>query len=271
MQKHNLIARGVLLALATLYCAQAQDSKSIQQKLEAKYAVTKTTYDRSGIVSAGSSLTLKVNKIMMVPVNAADFFQNKYQKGKITQNAAGKAASMTNKACGLIGICGNAPVNPTPQTQSFGVGEKMWVTAIQVDSSAVVFDLVSDASDNGRFKAKLIMPYSAATPAEQVVDEVFSAEAPAAPQPPPTNTAANSVTVPPPPTQSGPAQDANPVVVPPPPGGGTPQVEMGQTPEQVIGIKGQPNQILNVSATKRIYLYTGSKVTFVNNQVSDIQ
>jgi hypothetical protein len=268
MQKHNLIARGMLLALAAFYCAQAQDSKSIQQKLEAKYALTKTTYDKSGIVSAGSTLTLKVNKIVMVPVNMPDVVQNKYQKGKISQNLAGKASRGASWACGVTGMCGSAP---TPQTQPFGVGEKMWVTAIQVDSSAVVFDLVSDASDNGRFKAKLIMPYSAATPAEQVVDEVFSAEAPAAPQPPPTKTATNPVTVPPPPTQSGPAQDANPVVVPPPPGGGTPQVEMGQTPEQVIGIKGQPNQILNVTASKQIYLYTGSKVTFVNNQVSNIQ
>ena len=67
--KAQMVTRSLALTVAALVCANAQDVSSIQQRLEAQYALTKTTFDQSDIVTQGSVLTLKIDKIVMVPVN----------------------------------------------------------------------------------------------------------------------------------------------------------------------------------------------------------
>ncbi len=47
-------------------------------------------------------------------------------------------------------------------------------------------------------------------------------------------------------------------------------VEIGQTPDQVTAILGQPEKILNLG-TKQIYVYKDLKVTFVKGKVTDAQ
>ncbi|MGC2726494.1 MAG: hypothetical protein WA224_21215, partial [Candidatus Acidiferrales bacterium] len=47
-------------------------------------------------------------------------------------------------------------------------------------------------------------------------------------------------------------------------------VEIGQTPDQVTAILGQPEKIINLGA-KQIYVYKDLKVTFMKGKVTDAQ
>jgi hypothetical protein len=62
-----------------------------------------------------------------------------------------------------------------------------------------------------------------------------------------------------------------PIAPPPPPADQPPAtIEVGQTPDQVTAILGQPQRIAKV-AGKEIYFYKGLKVTFKNGKVSDVE
>ena len=63
------IFNGVIALLAALpwaACAQDQGIGGIQKKLESEYQLTKTTDDKSDIVTAGSVLVLHKDKVLMV-------------------------------------------------------------------------------------------------------------------------------------------------------------------------------------------------------------
>ncbi|MGC1256972.1 MAG: hypothetical protein WA867_15540, partial [Candidatus Acidiferrales bacterium] len=62
------------------------------------------------------------------------------------------------------------------------------------------------------------------------------------------------------------AADAPAAAPPAPPA----TVEIGQTPDQVTAILGQPEKIINLGA-KQIYVYKDLKVTFVKGKVTDAQ
>jgi hypothetical protein len=69
--------------------------------------------------------------------------------------------------------------------------------------------------------------------------------------------------------QNAPAQQAaqpQPAAPPQPP----PTIALGQTPDQVTGLLGQPDKIVNLGA-KQIYIYKDMKITFVKGKVSDVQ
>ncbi len=66
---------------------------------------------------------------------------------------------------------------------------------------------------------------------------------------------------------SAPAQAAQPAAPAQQP---TATVNMGMSPDQVVGALGQPMQIIDLGA-KKTYKYKDMKVIFVNNKVSDVQ
>ncbi len=49
-----------------------------------------------------------------------------------------------------------------------------------------------------------------------------------------------------------------------------PTIQLGQTPDQVQAVLGQPDKIVNLGA-KLIYVYKDLKVTFMNGKVADAQ
>ncbi len=63
-----------------------------------------------------------------------------------------------------------------------------------------------------------------------------------------------------------PAEQAAPAAPPQPPA----TVQLGQAPDQVVAILGQPDKIIDLGA-KKIYVYKDVKVTFVNGKVTDAQ
>lgn len=270
----------VLVALVTISgAANAQDQAkdAIQKKLEAEYQLTKTTDDKSDIVTAGAVLLLHKDKVLMVAsTSSSSLCMNTYKDGKIT----------TVKACGVgekIRKFGRfiPGASSGPSTRSFVSGEKFWVTRIDVRNDRVVLDFFSDPINDTRYVAALTIPFGALTPSPEealkAVREVItvapaedagdskSNQKPAAPggsAPLPQSAAAP----PPAPMEAAPP----PLDVPPPPPVDPVEVKLGETQQQVVSALGQPLRKAKTSV-KEIYFYKDLKITFVNGKVKDVE
>ena len=268
-----LITLGVLLVGVPLL-AGAQDTASIQQKLTSQYTLTKTTADRTDIVTAGAILVLKKDNLMMVDVTSTNIFQNTFKDGKITQNWIGKASRFH-----LPGIPA-APSSGAAQ-RTWVAGEKMWVTNIEVAPTGVNMQLYSDAINDIRYGATLSFPFKGSAPidqqAEKMVAEVFDVQ-------PSDDSSANGQQKQAPAngqqqaTAGGQQQQADAVpaaIAPPPPPADEPApgpktISLGQTKDLVVANLGQPDKIAKIGS-KEIYSYKDLKVTFVNGIVTDVQ
>ena len=289
LSKTTKSSTGVLIVLAALpWTAYAQDQgiAAIQKKLESEYQLTKTTDDKSDIVTAGSVLVLHKDKVLMVAAtSSANPCMNTYKDGKITPT---KACGVGEKLRRLPGF-GHVPgAGSAPATRNFVSGEKFWVTKIDVRANGVVLDFFSDATPSGdqgiRYKSALTIPFGALTPtpdealkavaevvtvapAEDSKDAKGGDKGQAAPQggqqeaAPPSQPAAPAAAAPaaPAPAEAAPA----PIEAPPPPPADPVEVSEGQT-------MGQPQKKAKVG-TKEIYYYKDIKVTFVNGKVKDVQ
>ncbi len=283
---YSLIAVLVVAAIS----GYAQDAAAIQKKLVSEYALTQPTADLSDIVTAGAILVLQKSNLMMAPISGTNFYQNTYRDGKITQNAAGKMTNALSRFSHLPGA--SAP--SAPATRTYVTGEKMWVTKIEfkTDSKedAVIFDLYTDAVADVRYKAALRIPIAKGATLDQIdktVAEVFKVQpqensqdqAPAGGQqsaaPPAAPAAAEQapppIAPPPPPADNAPVPD----IAPPPPPADQPApapqtISLGQTPDQVTAILGQPQKIVKL-ANKQTYYYKDLKVVFTAGKVTDVQ
>ncbi len=270
----------VLLVLGCLSSpVQAQDSKAtIQQKLLAKYALTKTTAKLDDIVTAGSVLVLKKDNLVMVPVTDRDLNQNTYKNGRITHNALSGFSPFKSYVPGASKVVGG-------DTRTFVSGEKIWVTGIAATDKGIAFSLFTDAYSDVRYKASLLfpLPKDGAVSADQVektVAEVFdiqpSDDAKAKEQPVQQSQQQQPQAPAPQPAPVAPAVEAPPApIAPPPPPPDAPPVqpptvEIGQTTDQVVAVFGQPQKVIKL-ATKQIYVYKDMKVTFVKGKVTDVQ
>src|ERR1700689_4864108 len=163
------ISNGVLAVLvaivATPSAARAEDQNSkaaIQKKLETEYQVTKTTDDKSDIVTAGSVLVLHKDKVLMVAATStANPCMNTYKDGKIV---ATKACGVGEKLRRLPGFARIPGGGSAPATRNFVSGEKFWVTKIDVRDNGIIFDFFTDAEQGVRYKAALTIPFGALTP-----------------------------------------------------------------------------------------------------------
>ncbi len=273
----SIALTATLVVMAPVASAGDQGSKTaVQKKLEAEYALTKTTDDKTDIVTAGAVMVLQKDKMLMVAAtSAANPCTNTYKDGKITQNAGCKAGE---KLRHLPGIGSRIPgADKAPATRNFVTGEKFWVTKIDVKDAgkepAVIMDFFTDAISEVRYKASLTIPFKTGIPspddALKLVQEVVTqqasaggaaaAPAPSAPAAATTAEAAPAPIEPPPPPPPDDAAAAAP-----------PTVALGQTPEEVVAALGQPVKKAKVG-TKEIYFYKDLKVSFLNGKVKDIQ
>jgi len=255
----------VVLAGMSL-AAPAQDQnvrKAIQKRIESEYAVTKPTDDKTDIVTAGSVLTLRKDKLIMSAVGNSRC-GNFYRDGKLTQSGSCKA----NAVLGKLGMFGQ---NSKPSTnRAFVSGEKFWLTKIEVrdagKDSGVYMEFFSDAINDTRFESSLLIGFNDGvlpSPEEalKLVRDVVTVPEEARtnqPVPEPVPTEATPAAIPPPP----PPPDA--------PAAEPPTVALGQTPEQVVAVLGPPLHKAKIGP-KDIYTYKDLKVTFLNGKVKDIQ
>lgn len=272
----------------------AGDKAAIEKKLEAEYALTKTTDDQTDIVTAGAVLVLQKDKLLMVAsTTTGNPCPNTYKDGKLTQSGICRTGERLKK----IPMFGSKipGADKAPATRTYVTGEKFWVTKIDVKDTGkdagIVMDFYTDAVSDVRYKTSLTIPFKGSMPspddALKLVQEVVTvapsedakdakgdakqapaqggqqqapaAAAPSAPAPAATAEAAPPPIEPPPPP---PADDA--AAAPPP------TVALGQTPEEVVAALGQPLKKAKLG-TKEIYFYKDLKVSFLNGKVKDIQ
>ncbi len=286
MNKHTILrallfVTAVALA-AAVFPANAQDKAAITQELTSKYALTKTTADRTDIVTAGAILVLKKDGLLMVDVSSSNLYQNTYKDGKITQNALGKISRFHFPGAP------SAPTSGAAQ-RTFVAGEKMWVTNITVKDNGVDMELYTDAINDIRYRAVLNFPFKGSDPigqqADKLVADVFDVQpadnsdsgggqqqqaAAGGQQQAPAGDQQQA-------NQNAPASaDAAlaPIPPPPPPADAPPAapktIALGQTKDLVVANFGQPQKIVKL-ATKEIYYYPDMKVTFVKDKVTDVQ
>ena len=269
--KRSFQAAILVAAVAVPGVAEEHSKGAILERLEAKYVPAVTTDDETDITTAGSILTLRLDNLVTSGVSAGGVCPNTFKDGKITQ---GKLAAVT---CGrAMAMAGQA------KRKVFLAGQKLWVTAIEVEDSGVVFKLLTDAYAGERYKATLIFPVvKGSIPApeemEAEVAKVFKAEPPppavsgsaqqgpgAAPK-----VGAQSFTSAP---AAAPSEDTPPppIDAPPPPPAEPKTIRLGMTTDQVVANFGQPKSIVRLP-TKEIYVFENLKVTFVNHKVTDVQ
>jgi hypothetical protein len=259
--------------------AQDQGPSAIQKKLESVYRLTKTTADKSDIVTAGAVLVLQKDNMLMLAATSANPCRNTYKDGKLAQSGACRANEKAKKFSRFAGLIpGASSVPNTGPSRTFVTGEKFWVTKIEVKDTGITLDFFTDPINDLRYSTSLVIPFGAAPPSPEdalkAVAEVVTVapsedkggdnaqpaaeggqpEAPASAQP-----AAAPAEAPPPPIEAPPPPPAEPV-----------SVSLGQTIDQVIAALGQPLRKAKVG-TKDIYYYKDLKVIFVNGKVTDVQ
>jgi hypothetical protein len=272
----------VTLAIAGIFpwiAAQAQGSGSLQSQLEAKYALTKPTDDKSDIVTAGAVLVLEKDKLIMYPVSTPAAPQNTYRDGKLSQGAFG----VHQKVQSFGSFIGHPPPQ-TAQVQSrqFVTGEKFWVTRIDVAPDGVTFTLFSDPYSDVRYYStlKFFYPHGATPTNEQVISlvgEVLKVDSDDSAKSGDSGNQQQAAGGDAHQQQAAAGGDANqqPAAAQAPAAPAAPAappatVEIGQTPDQVTAILGQPEKIINLGP-KQIYVYKDLKVTFVKGKVTDAQ
>jgi hypothetical protein len=257
MRRVNSLVPLLALPLALVGVAPAlhgQDQRAeIQRRLTAEFTRTKMTSGHSDIVTAGSVLVLHKDGLVMCSTEAIASPTNTYKNGSISFGFG------ANMAWGMALAPANQQTTAIAQ-RKFVTGEKFWVTEYIVKPDGVVFQFYSDPYNDVRYYGQLKFPFAknVAPPADEVmktIEEVITPEAET-------------------PEAAAPAADnAAPAPAPAPsaqPAGSPKTIALGQTTDQVIGILGQPQKIVNLGA-KQMYFYSDMKVIFTNGKVSDVQ
>jgi len=279
MKFSRRLVAAILIALSVCIVANAQDAASIQQKLIAKYPLTKATADRTDIVTAGAVLVLEKDNLLMYTTTTTIPPVNTYKNGKLSQGIF----SGTKKCafCAFVPVISSVPA---VDQRTFVSGEKFWVTGIEAHDDGIVFALLSDPYNDVRYYSQLKFPFphGSVPPADTFMNTVAevikvqpsddsngsgndSKQAQAG-----AGGAAQSA----PAAAPAPAQAMAPIPPPPPPADAPPAapktIAKGQTKDVVVAILGQPSKVVNLGS-KEIDVYPDMKITFVNNKVTDVQ
>jgi hypothetical protein len=253
----RMIYLASVLAMALVGMAPAlhgQDQRAeIQKRITAEFKRTKMTADRSDIATAGSVLDLHKDGLVMASTQAVAPPTNTYKNGTISFGFG------ANMAWGVQLAPANQQTTAIAQ-RKFVTGEKFWVTDYTIKPEGIVFVFYSDPYNDVRYYGQLKFPFvkNVAPPADEVmktIEEVITAEADTQDAAAPA--ADNAAPAP----EQAPA--AQPAAFPK-------TIALGQTTDQVIGILGQPQKIVNLGA-KQMYFYPDMKVIFTNGKVSDVQ
>jgi hypothetical protein len=259
-----------IVAVAVLFSCLGLSPRSaaqgLQQKLEAKYAITKTTDDKTDIVTAGSVLILEKDRLLMYATTTGAPPQNTYKDGKLSAGAF----AAHEKAQSFGTFIGHPPPKSVT-TRYYVTGEKFWVTRIDTLADGVVFTLFTDAVSDIRYYCtlKFVYPHGATPSADQVlstVGEVIKVQqddsAPAdnkGEQQAATGGDQGQ-------QQGGQPDNAQAQAQAQPP----PTIQLGQTEDEVVGMIGQPEKKIALGS-KEIFVYKDIKVTFIGGKVADVQ
>jgi hypothetical protein len=226
----------------------AQDQKAeIQKRLTSEFTLTKTTADRTDIVTPGSVLALKKDGLIMFTLDARVPATTTYKDGKLSMGF-GDAMATT------MALGSNQTSSTVPQ-RKFVAGERFWITAYSVTDKHVILLVYSDPINDVRYYGQIKFPFQKHSIPS--ADDVMKTIAEVVDVQPPDNSAPDDTSA-----QNQAAPENAPA---------TPKtIAMGQTKDDVIAALGQPQKIVNLG-TKEIYIYADMKITFLNGRVADVQ
>jgi len=228
----------LLIVVVTALLASPRDSsagdsnKALEDALKSKYDLTKTGIDRVRITKPGTVLVIQKENISGDLASDATFLTNKVENGDISQ-AKGFGAVLQDKKTSRV----------------FKAGERVYVFKLEVKDKAVEFFLVScetyDVNVHGssrqtRYKSLLSFEFPEGFLATADADTVKKT--------------VDAIIVP--------EQEAK--------AASTKTVQIGQTPEEVEGILGRPDKIVDLGA-KKVYIYKDMKIIFADGKVADVQ
>ena len=256
------IVAGIVL-FSCLALSPRSAGQGLEKALESKYAITKTTADKTDIVTAGSVLILEKDRLLMYATTTGAPPQNTYKDGKLSAGAF----AAHEKAQSFGTFIGHPPPKSVT-TRYYVTGEKFWVTRIDTLPDGVVFTLFTDAVSDIRYYCtlKFVYPHGATPGDDQVlnmVGEVLKVQQDdSAPADNKGQQAAAGGQ-----DQGQQQQAAQPDAQPAQP---PPTIQMGQTEDEVVGMIGQPEKKI-VLGSKEIFVYKDIKVTFISGKVADVQ
>lgn len=279
----GMMAAIALLMLVVAFPASVRaQAPTLQEQLAAQYKLVKMGSDSSGaaVTEEGTLLEVKKGGILGSPYKNNTTRTASYQDGtvKSTDNI-GKAKGITDKFCGLMHKCPTTPdaANDEATTKLFKIGDKVYPSKIDVhlDKDQVVMGIVACDTCNKvdpptYTKVNMVFQFAkgslaktSAGDVEDTIGQVFAISDTSSQDQGGQQSAQNG-------QQGGQQQGGG--------GGGQQQqtqtqtVQMGMTPDQVIGALGNPDQQFNVGP-KQIFVYktAGVKVTFFGGKVVDVQ
>jgi hypothetical protein len=246
----------VMLFVGTAPWLYGQDQKAeVQKKLDSQFTLTKTTADRTDILTAGAILVLQKDGLLMYSVDTKAPPTSTYKNGKLSFGFGDKFAT----CFALSHAQPQQNCDSVPQ-RKFVAGEKFWVVGSAVKDDGVIFVVYSDPYSDVRYYGQVKFPFQKHNipPADDVmktIAEVLIVE-------PPDNSSAAAAPPGNVPAGTSAAPDAPPVA--------PRSIALGQTKDEVVAAFGQPQKIVNLGA-KELYLYPDMKVTFLNGKVADVQ
>jgi len=245
-KKAGLTLAAALTIIAPLLRAQDQKAE-IQKRLSSQFALTKTTADRTDIVTPGSILVLRKDGLIMFSLQSKVPATTTYKDGKLSMTFGDAMA--TTMALGSGQTASNVP------QRKFVTGEKFWITAYSVTDKNVILLVCSDPFNDVRYYGQIKFPFQKHNIPS--ADEVMKTIAEVVDVQPSDNSASGDSTA----ENSTPADS----------GSTAPKtIALGQTKDEVVAALGQPQKVVNLGA-KELYIYPDMKVTFLNGKVADVQ
>jgi hypothetical protein len=278
------IATAIILTILIAALPAHGQAPTLGEQLAAQYKVAKMGSDSTGtqIVEEGTLLAVQKGGIVGTPYKSITTRTATFQDGTVRASDPGnsKAAGIGGKLCGLTHKCPTTPdaAKDENATKLFKVGDKVYATKIDIhpDKDQVVMGIVAcdtcNKTDPPTYnKANVVFQFAkgslASTPAstiEDTIGQLFTIS---------DNNSDQGD------QQQGQNQQQGQGQGQGQGGGGgqqqqtqTQTVQMGMSPDQVIGALGNPDQQFNIGP-KQIFVYktAGVKVTFFGGKVVDVQ
>src|ERR1700722_3333581 len=146
---------------------QGQDQKAeIQQRLASQFALTKTTADKTDVVTPGSILVLKKDGLIMFSLDAKVPATTTYKDGKLSMSFGDAMATS-------LVLGGNQTASNVPQ-RKFVAGEKFWITSYSVTDKHVILLVYSDPINDVRYYGQIKFPFQkhSIPPADDVLKTI---------------------------------------------------------------------------------------------------
>lgn len=255
----------------TMARAQGGGADSLESQLAAKYKLVKLGTDSTGlaVIEAGTVLVIKKGGIISVPSGNAVVLPTTVKDGqlKAASNTAAQGVSKLLKWKGVSDPTGAASTD----TKFLTVGEKVYVSKIDINRkdskvslSIIECDTCNSVQDPSNRRAQVIFQfpkdYLAGADGGQisdVINQILEIQADDSGQQQQQGQDAQG--------QQAQQQAAAPAAAEPPP-----TIQLGQSPDDVKGMLGQPQKIVDLGV-KQIYIYKDMKITFVKGKVTDVQ